>query len=208
MKARKVKGLDPEGTLADNVEKIIRVRLDELHSFMPAALDPANVEDLHDMRIAAKRLRYILEHTEHCFGPYAATGTKRARDIQDLVGEIHDCDVALPRVLALAAELRTHAAADVRVRAGDAKDLEPRLVADAPNADSHRGLQSMAVYLEARRSLLFERFVELWTQLARDGFRARLEFAISERAPLTAASREGNGAVPADALPSSMQQTP
>ena len=63
MKARKVKGLDPDGTLADNAERIVRIRLDELASFIPRALDPTEVVALHDMRIAAKRLRYILEVT-------------------------------------------------------------------------------------------------------------------------------------------------
>ena len=61
MKARRVAGLDPEGTLADNAERIVLVRLDELCSFMPRAADPDEVVALHDMRIAAKRLRYILE---------------------------------------------------------------------------------------------------------------------------------------------------
>ena len=61
MKARKVKGLEPTATLADNAERIVHVRLDELCSFVPQALDPAEVTALHDMRIAAKRLRYILE---------------------------------------------------------------------------------------------------------------------------------------------------
>jgi hypothetical protein len=56
----------------------------------------------------------------------------------------------------------------------------------------------MAIYLQARRGLLFERFLELWQSLERDGFRARLEYAITERpAPVTAASPEGNGAAPA-----------
>ena len=69
---------------------------------MPKALDPAQVEALHDMRIAAQRLRYILELTaETCFGAYAETGAKRARELQDLLGEIHDCDVMLPRVAGL-----------------------------------------------------------------------------------------------------------
>ena len=40
MKARRVKGLEPEGLLADNAEKIVLVRLDELCSFMPQAADP------------------------------------------------------------------------------------------------------------------------------------------------------------------------
>ena len=53
MKARKVKGLDPDGTLADNLQRIVAARLDELASFVPKALDPAEVKTLHDMRIAA-----------------------------------------------------------------------------------------------------------------------------------------------------------
>ena len=63
MKARRVKGLDPEGPLADNAGRIVLVRLDELCSFMPRASDPEEVVALHDMRIAAKRLRYVLEVT-------------------------------------------------------------------------------------------------------------------------------------------------
>ena len=68
MKARRVKGLDPTGPLADNFERIVRVRLGELQAFMPRAADPAAVAALHDMRIAAKRLRYILEIAHPCFG--------------------------------------------------------------------------------------------------------------------------------------------
>ena len=63
MKARRVKGLDPATPLGDNAERIVRVRLGELYSFMPRAADAAEVTALHDMRIAAKRLRYILEIT-------------------------------------------------------------------------------------------------------------------------------------------------
>jgi len=99
MKARKVKHLDPGGTLADNAQRVVAVRIDELYDFVPAVLDPKRVKKLHAMRIAAKRLRYVLEVTSSaCFGPYALTATKRVRELQDLLGEIHDCDVQLPRV--------------------------------------------------------------------------------------------------------------
>ena len=102
MKARRVKHLEPTATLADNAERLVRVRLDELCGFVPAVLDPAQVTELHDMRIAAKRLRYVLEVTSApCFGPYAKTAGKRAKELQDLLGEIHDCDIQLPRVEAL-----------------------------------------------------------------------------------------------------------
>ena len=137
---------------------------------------------LHDMRIAAKRLRYILEvGAEPCFGPYATTAIKRTRDLQDLLGELHDCDVQLPRVRALQDELRAADALEARARAGDAPDLDPTLASGTPHAEAWRGLETLCIYVEARRGLLFERFLELWRELEREGFRARLRYAISER---------------------------
>jgi len=162
MKARRVKGLDPAAALADNAERIVRVRLDELCAFMPRAADPAEVVALHDMRIAAKRLRYILEITGPCFGPYAVTAVKATKDLQDLLGEIHDCDVQLPEVQA----------------------FHDELVDDGAH-DASAGLNALARHLEARRELLFGRFEELWRELGRRGYRARLEFAVGERADAT-----------------------
>ena len=189
MRARKVKGLSPMGALADEAEVIVRVRLDELFSFVPRAFDPSEMQALHDLRIAAKRLRYVLEATaEPCFGPYAEKAGRKVKELQDLVGEIHDCDVLLPRVLALTDELRNADAAAVRAMAGDAGDLEPGLVARAPHAAAYRGLGTLAVHLQARRTLLFERFRAFWHGLERDGFRARLEYAVGERPQRTPAA--------------------
>jgi hypothetical protein len=195
VKARAVKGLDPDATLADNLERIVATRLDELCSFVPRALDPARMKALHDMRIAAKRLRYILEiAAEPCFGPYAATAIKRTKDLQDLLGELHDCDVQLPRVRALQDELRAADALEARARAGAAPDLDPTLASGTTHAEAWRGLETLAIYVEARRGLLFERFLELWRDFEREGFRARLEYAISERPdPPTPLSPSDNG---------------
>ncbi len=181
MKARRVKGLGPELTLADAAERIVRVRLDELYSFVPRALKPAQAGALHDLRIAAKRLRYVLEVTGPFLGEYAPKAAKRARDIQDLVGEIHDCDVHLPEVLGLLEDLRAHDAGHMRRAAGDAEDLDPGLAADAPNRAAYRGLEVLAAHLAARRALLFERFLALWDGLERHDFRGRLEEAAGER---------------------------
>src|SRR3954447_18321773 len=98
MKARRVKGLEAAMPLADAAERIVAVRLAELCDLADRAQDPAAAAELHDTRIAAKRLRYVLEITAPCFGPYADTGRKCAKDIQDLLGEVHDCDVMLPRL--------------------------------------------------------------------------------------------------------------
>jgi hypothetical protein len=183
MKARRVKGLDPHGTLADNVERIVRVRATEVEGFAPRALEPGEERAQHDMRIAAKRLRYILELTGGCFGPYAATAAGHAKGLQDLLGEIHDCDVTLPRVLALIDEQRDAAAFELRRRAGDADDLDPALVAGLPGVDRWRGLEDLATFLRARRALLHERFVDRWEVLQREGFISQLEAAMAERSP-------------------------
>jgi CHAD domain-containing protein len=173
VKARRVKGLDPEAPLGDNAERIVRVRLDELTSFMPKATDPKEVVALHDMRIAAKRLRYILEVTGSCFGPYAGGAVKMVKELQDLLGEIHDCDVQLPEVAAFLEQL---VAEDVATAGESPKD-----VGRAPNRRAYAGLVALQVHLRARRNALFEQFLELWRDYERKGFAARLAFAISER---------------------------
>ena len=185
MRARRVKGLDPAASLADNAERMVRTRLDELYSFTPKALNPKRVKALHDMRIAAKRLRYVLEITSFCFGPYASTATKRARELQDLLGEIHDCDELLPRVRAVQRELRDGAVDGLLELVADADDLDPALGARVRHADAYGGLEVLAVWLEARRTLLFERFFDRWKTLQRQAFRERLERALDDRAAET-----------------------
>jgi hypothetical protein len=175
VKARKVKGLEPDAPLADNAERIVLVRLDELCGFMPRAADPAEVVALHDMRIAAKRLRYILEITGPCFGPYVKTATKLTRELQDVLGELHDCDVQIPDIAAFAERLLAEDAAALHA----AGDTNPR---QAPHAREHTGLALLQAHLRARRLILFDDFLALWGSLERKGFRARLEYAVSERA--------------------------
>ena len=97
MKARKVEGLDPAEPLRSSAARIVLTRLEELRSFAPAALEPAATITQHDMRIAAKRLRYVLEIVGPCFGAEANAARDAAKRLQSVLGDIHDCDVMLPR---------------------------------------------------------------------------------------------------------------
>jgi CHAD domain-containing protein len=148
VKAARVKGLDPGMPLGEAAARIVRVRLDELLSLAPGALHPEQVETLHDLRIAAKRLRYLLETMAPALGPGASRAAKRAREIQDLLGEIHDCDVMAPRVLA---------------------ELDALEARDGVNDPAFRGLAVLAAHLRTRRAALFERFVALWRRLEAEG---------------------------------------
>ena len=180
MKARKVKGLDPEAPLGPNARRLVLVRLDELFSFGPTAVDDEDPEALHDMRIAAKRLRYVLEVTGPCFGEVARMAAKQAKDLQSLLGDIHDCDEMLPRVERHVEDLReADVAAVVRTVAPEGSDLVPEATRAAPNRRSYRGLESLRVYTEARREVLCARFQAEWRRLEEERFRERVEAALA-----------------------------
>ena len=186
MKARAVSGLKPKRPLSENAARIVRVRLDELLSFVPQALDPSQERALHDMRIAAKRLRYVLELTSFCFGPYAAKATGITRELQDVIGAIHDCDVLEPQILSHLAELREHDA-DAIASASIAGGRETTETLAAGRRRAYAALEALAVEQRAQRKLLFARFTERWEQLERGRFRQRLLDAL-EQPPLAVAA--------------------
>ncbi len=177
MRPERVKKLAPERALYENAARIVRVRLKEMRSLASRAVDDGDPDAQHDMRIAAKRLRYVLEATDFCFGAPATVARRRARDLQDILGEIHDCDVMLPRAEGHLRELREMDADRIRQRAGSAPDLDPRLAAGARHRTAFRGLDVLGVYLVARRKLLVDRLVEFWRTQEREQTWVRLEEA-------------------------------
>ena len=72
---------------------IILDRLKELEKLSNGLFRPIEVETLHEMRIAAKRLRYAIELFQQCWGRPIATYAKRTAQLQTALGDVHDCDV-------------------------------------------------------------------------------------------------------------------
>jgi len=72
---------------------VILARLKELEKLSNRLFNPFDVETLHEMRIAAKRLRYAIELFQGCWGHSIATYAKRAARVQTALGDLHDCDV-------------------------------------------------------------------------------------------------------------------
>jgi triphosphatase len=58
--------------------------------------------DFHRVRIRGKRLRYALEFVNELYGEPATTFTKQLSQLQDLLGTIQDCQVAMERLHTLA----------------------------------------------------------------------------------------------------------
>ena len=89
----------PDGPYAQAAARIVRVRADELFAHAEGVLDTDDIERVHDMRVATRRLRAALEVFEVCF---PKRELKRAlRDVKrlaDALGERRDPDVALAAV--------------------------------------------------------------------------------------------------------------
>ena len=125
-RARIIHGLRSKGTVRANARKIVAARTNEFFAFAPALADPTNVTELHDMRIAAKRLRYTLELFSPALGPGAVACIEVIKEFQEIVGDIHDHDVHadILRVhLEAVSAARAHALADRAMRTEE--EIEP-----------------------------------------------------------------------------------
>ena len=67
--------------------------LDELLAYDAIVADADKVTELHQMRIAAKRLRYTMEAFAPLYSHELKKWLKAVRDAQETLGTIHDCDV-------------------------------------------------------------------------------------------------------------------
>ena len=95
-----------------------------------------------------------------------------------MLGDLHDCDVMLPRIAAHVAALRADDARAIRERAGEATALDPALAAAAPHRTTYRGLEVLSASVAARRELLAARFAELWAELEERDVWERLDHAV------------------------------
>jgi CHAD domain-containing protein len=83
----------PPVTFLNMSREVIFERLKELEKLSNGLFQPFEVETLHEMRIAAKRLRYAVELFQQCWGRSIASYAKRAARMQTTLGDLHDCDV-------------------------------------------------------------------------------------------------------------------
>jgi len=73
--------------------KQIQSRLDEFLFYEVFIFDKNRVEELHSMRISAKKLRYSLEVFSDLYQHETDFALAVTKETQDYLGDIHDCDV-------------------------------------------------------------------------------------------------------------------
>jgi CHAD domain-containing protein len=95
-RARPIPDLAAEDDYAAAAAKIVDVRARELADHSHDVLDLADIERVHDMRVATRRLRAALEIFEPCFPPKEFGATlSHVKAIADALGERRDRDVAI-----------------------------------------------------------------------------------------------------------------
>jgi hypothetical protein len=104
-KLKSTRTASPRLPVLVNAEHLISQRLDEMLAFEPYLTNPDNVYELHEMRIAAKRLRYTMEIFQDVYTLYTAMGPefgralKAVKALQEHLGVLHDADVLVPQLL-------------------------------------------------------------------------------------------------------------
>jgi CHAD domain-containing protein len=105
-KARAIEGLASEEPYASAAAKIVAVRAREVADHSHHVLDVTDIERVHDMRVATRRLRAALEIFEPCFPAEPLDESLReVKAIADALGERRDADVTIAALEEFAAGL-------------------------------------------------------------------------------------------------------
>jgi CHAD domain-containing protein len=93
--ARKVK-LDCEGSFSQAAARVVKARSKEVFAHSAGVLDLDNVDAVHDMRVATRRLRAALEIFAPCFPRKRhRKALKKVKALADALGERRDADVEI-----------------------------------------------------------------------------------------------------------------
>jgi CHAD domain-containing protein len=144
--------VEPFEPFAMAAARVVRLRAGELFDHAAGVLDTADIERVHDMRVASRRLRAVLEIFEPCF-PRAdfKTVLRDVKALADALGERRDPDVHIEAMERFAASVqaanRPGVAALVdalRERQARANGALAAALAHAGEVDLQARLQSLA----------------------------------------------------------------
>ena len=147
--AKRASELDPERTYRSAMRELIGERWGELWRAVPVALAGEDIEGVHDVRVASRRLRAAVDICAPCYPRKAYARMRKAvAEVTDELGGVRDCDVLL-----------------------DFLKAERKRV----SAEERAGLDDLIALATARREELRPTLIAYLTGLEAEGFRARFE---------------------------------
>ena len=167
-KAHKITGVAPGRSYHENARIILPQKVEEVWTWEPFIRDAARREELHNMRISIKRLRYTMELFDSVYrdsnqqsvvdfhkGEVTSPLQKFLEviiDLQEILGDVHDSDVVL-EVLA-----------DYASQSRDQQEQGAALP----------GVAKLIAQTRKTREADYETFLEKWNQLSGTDFKEKL----------------------------------
>ena len=156
-KAHKITGVQPLHSYSENARIILPQKVEEVYTWEPFIRHAGRREELHNMRISIKRLRYTMESFGVAYRCPKTHSREAARfteclevivDLQEILGDIHDCDVVL--------EVLTDYATQ------------------SEQGDVAQGIAELITETKAARNADYQTFLEKWEHLSVIDFKQKL----------------------------------
>jgi CHAD domain-containing protein len=134
---------------------VIRERLKEVEKLSSSLYRPAQIKPLHEMRIAAKGLRYAIELFADCWDSRIDDFAKETAHLQTAFGKLHDCDIWI-------------------------ESFEKEIVQSKKkkNRDESETYVWLFTYFSQQRSKHFQEAFSIWNKWDADGLSGRLQDAL------------------------------
>ena len=167
-KAWKAKGIHPQLSYRWNAQVILAVKIQEVYSWAESVRNPDNIKELHNLRISVKRLRYSMEFFAINYGEEFQDFLKILADLQEQLGDIHDCDV-VETVLT-----------DHLQSLPDQGDVETNAI----------GINALLLRYREMRKAKYEAFLQRWDALEAANFKIQLLRIVTGESGTQAPSQE------------------
>ena len=130
-KAREIPGFAADIPFREAAALAVGTRADEVWEHEHRVMDTGDIEGVHDMRVATRRLRAAMEIFGPCFPKKRhRKALREVKDLADLLGTRRDPDVMIERLRAVEAGLAQEDRAGI-------ESLCDQLRADQENANRH-----------------------------------------------------------------------
>lgn len=180
-KAHKIIGVTPQGSYYENARIILPQKVEEVYTWEPFIRDESRRKELHNMRISIRRLRYAMEvfrvayqtavnaQRSETISNVLSEEQTRAIDItstnsqyneflaiivdlQEILGDIHDCDVVLETLV----------------------DYKSQLVNQGEQTVMFPGINTLIARARETRRADYKIFMEKWEHLSVTNFKQKL----------------------------------
>jgi CHAD domain-containing protein len=143
-----IPGITPEATYREAAASAVETRAEEVWLHAGRALDTNDIEGVHDMRVATRRLRAVMEIFAECFPKKEHRSLlKEVKLLADVLGERRDPDVMIDGL---------------------------RGIADALTSYDHAGIAHLEASLMTDQSAANDRLAVLLERIEREHLRTRL----------------------------------